>query len=437
MIVWAHHMFLTGMGTTMSAFFQTTTMIISIPSVIILTSLLMSLWGGSIRFTTPMLFALAFLPMFGIGGLTGLPLGLAASDIHLHDTYYVVGHFHYVVAPGTIFALFAGVYYWFPKVTGRMLDDRLGRLHFIGSFVCMNLIFMPMFIQGLAGLNRRLYDGGISYSHAHGLQKWNVLQGWSAWALGLFQMVFILNLAVSLWRGRRASDNPWDATTLEWGTFATIPTVYRGAYQVQRAGRAERLRPAIPEMNIPYTLEPHPETGLNNVRLGVWLFLASEVMMFGGLFSAYFTLRAGSIEPWTPQREHIAPAILNTVLLLGGSASLLAARRAARGNRIGGFRAWMTPAILLPLFFVPHKLLEYQHWWGRGVAAATNNQWAMYFLLTGIHALHVAGGVVVNVWLAAGTRDVPRLVNRLSATALYWYFVDLVWLLLVALIYVW
>jgi heme/copper-type cytochrome/quinol oxidase subunit 3 len=177
-------------------------------------------------------------------------------------------------------------------------------------------------------------------------------------------------------------------------------------------------------MNIPYTIEPRPDTGVNNVRLGVWLFLASEVMLFGGLFSAYFTLRAGSIEPWTPQREHIAPAILNTVLLLGGSASLLAARRAARGNRIGGFRAWMTPAILLPLFFVPHKLLEYQHWWDRGIAAATNNQWAMYFLLTGIHALHVAGGVVVNVWLAAGTRDVPRLV-------------DLVWLLLVALIYVW
>ena len=131
-IVWAHHMFMTGMGTTMSAFFQTTTMIISIPSVIILTALLLSLWGASIRFTTPMLFALAFLPMFGIGGLTGLPLGLAPSDIHLHDTYYVIGHFHYVVAPGTIFALFAGIYYWFPKVTGRKMNDLLGQDPLLG-----------------------------------------------------------------------------------------------------------------------------------------------------------------------------------------------------------------------------------------------------------------------------------------------------------------
>ena len=165
-IVWAHHMFMTGMGTEMAAFFQTTTMIISIPSVVILTALIISLWGGSIRFNTPMLFALGFLPMFGIGGLTGLPLAFNATDIPLHDTNYVIGHFHYVVAPGTIFALFAGIYYWFPKATGRKMNETLGKIHFFGSLVCMNVVFMPMFIQGMAGISRRLYDGGATYDFA-------------------------------------------------------------------------------------------------------------------------------------------------------------------------------------------------------------------------------------------------------------------------------
>ena len=152
-----------------SGFFQTTTMMISIPSVIILTCLLMSLWGGSIRFNTPMLFSLAFLPMFGIGGLTGLPLGFSASDLHLHDTYYVISHFHYVVAPGTIFALFAGIYFWFPKLTGRMMNEFWGRVHFWGSFIFMNVVFQPMFAQGIAGMNRRMYDGGATYISADGV----------------------------------------------------------------------------------------------------------------------------------------------------------------------------------------------------------------------------------------------------------------------------
>ena len=131
------------------------------------------------------LFALAFLPMFGIGGLTGLPLGLAATDIPLHDTYYVIGHFHYIVAPGTLFALFAGIYYWFPKVTGRQLNDRLGRIHFWGSLIGMNGIFLPMFLQGLAGMNRRLYDGGRSVPVLRRLRRQLSLQAWSAVFLGV------------------------------------------------------------------------------------------------------------------------------------------------------------------------------------------------------------------------------------------------------------
>ncbi len=258
-IVWAHHMFITGMGTAISAFFQVTTMIISIPSVIILSALAITLYGGSNRYTVPMLFAIGFIPMFGIGGLTGLPLGLAPTDIPLHDTYYVIGHFHYVVAPGTILAMFAGIYYWFPKVTGRVMDPTLGKIHFWGSIIAMNGIFFPMLIQGMLGVSRRLFDGGLTYSFAEPGLVYNPVMSISALVLFVAQIPFVINFFRSMKKGHKVeSNNHWEATTLEWsatpmvpvphGNFATIPNVHRGPYEY-----------SVPGSSLPYhsqDLEP-------------------------------------------------------------------------------------------------------------------------------------------------------------------------------------
>ncbi len=250
-IVWAHHMWLTGMGTAVSAFFQTTTMIISIPSVIILSAFFISLWGGSIRFNVPMLFATAFLPMFGIGGLTGIPLAFNSADLYLHDTYYVIAHFHYIVAPGTIFALFGGIYYWFPKATGRVMNEFWGKVHFWPSLICMNVIFLPMFLQGMLGMHRRWYDGGQGWTYAQATVwgqtgfQWNVWISVAAWIMGIAQIPFIINFFWSMKHGRKVNENPWEATTLEWtapsppphGNFATPPVAYRGPYEYSVPGR--------------------------------------------------------------------------------------------------------------------------------------------------------------------------------------------------------
>ncbi len=249
-VVWAHHMFMTGMGQRIAAFFATTTMIISIPSVIILTALIITLYKGSIRFNTPMLFALAFLPMFAIGGLTGLPLGLPSPDIQLHDTYYVIGHFHYVVAPGTIFAIFAGIYYWYPKVTGRKLNEGLGKTHFWLSFIFMNAVFMPMFFIGLAGVSRRLYNQEV-YEYGKAVIGFTRMSSWGVWGLSLSQIPFIINFFASIRGGQKVSENPWDATTIEWsapsppphGNFAKAPIVYRGPYEYSVPGKSRDFQP--------------------------------------------------------------------------------------------------------------------------------------------------------------------------------------------------
>jgi cytochrome c oxidase subunit 1 len=391
MVVWAHHMFLTGMATTMTSFFQVTTFVISIPSVILISSLVLTLWGGSITFTTSMLFALAFLPMFGIGGLTGLPLGLAASDVSLHDTYYVVGHFHYLVAPGTVFALFAGIYYWWPSITGRSLNETLGKIHFWGSFVCMNLIFMPMFGIGLMGVNRRLWDAGASYAHAQPTLPWQTYMTYAAFALAAFQLPFLWNLFSSTGRSIRGLT-----------PHSTSECSIRGLTPNSTSERSMR------------GLTP------NSTSLGIWLFLSSEAMFFGSLFSAYVMLRAGSTIQW----PHFPVDPLEAALLIGATAAF------------GPSRFRLIGAHALALAFVVVKVLDIALKLRGGSNATLDLPLACWVVLSGVHAAHVLGGALYTGWIAGrayrhSEDDRPRFLARVGATRRYWLFIDLVWLCLV------
>jgi cytochrome c oxidase subunit 1 len=237
-IVWGHHMFQSGMNPALGMGFTITTMVIAVPSGIKTFNWLGTLWGGSIRFTVPMLNALAFVSMFVIGGLSGIFMASTPVDIFIHDTYYIVAHIHYVVFGGSVFGIFTAIYYWFPKMFGRMMNDTLGKIHFWLTLLFFNLTFFPMHILGVGGHMRRIYNP-TQYEFLQPLQPINILITVSAICLGLSQIPFVVNFFWSLFAGRRAERNPWQANTLEWvaptptphGNFETIPTVYRGPYE--------------------------------------------------------------------------------------------------------------------------------------------------------------------------------------------------------------
>ncbi|MFQ6607817.1 MAG: cbb3-type cytochrome c oxidase subunit I [Fidelibacterota bacterium] len=237
-IVWGHHMYTTGMSPLLGKTFMFLTLLISIPSSIFFLNWLGTLWRGNLKFTPPMLFTMAVLWVFGLGGLTGLYNATVTSDIYFHDTMFVVGHFHYTMAASVMFGGFAAIYFWFPKMFGKTMSPLLGKLHFWGSFIPLNLVFYNMMVMGYAGHHRRIYDPS-QYDFLKPLSGMNEFVTIMALVLGAVQIIFIFNLIYSLIKGKVAAQNPWRAATLEWtidapiphGNYATVPTVYNGPHE--------------------------------------------------------------------------------------------------------------------------------------------------------------------------------------------------------------
>lgn len=270
-IVWGHHMFVSGMNLVLSAAFGVSTMVIAVPSAIKTFNWLGTIWGGAIRFNTAMLNALAFVAMFVIGGFSGIFMASTPVNIFVHHTYFIVAHFHYVLFGGSIFAMFSAIYFWYPKMFGRIMDETLGKIHFALTFIFFNLCFFPMHNVGLGGMMRRIADPTV-YEHLRALQPINQFITISAIALGFSQIIFLYNFFRSLRRGQPAGQNPWEATTLEWtvgsppghGNFAVTPTVYRGAYEYSVPGHPKdfimQTEPPAPDhpSDSPAKLRPVP-----------------------------------------------------------------------------------------------------------------------------------------------------------------------------------
>ena len=237
-IVWGHHMFQSGMNPLLGTSFMVATMAIAVPSAIKVFNWLATMWRGNIQFHTPMLNAIAFVAMFTIGGLSGIFMASNAVDIFIHDTYFIVAHLHYVLFGGSLFGIFAAIYFWYPKMFGRMMNETWGKIHFILTFVFYNLVFFPMHILGMGGHMRRIYDP-TRYDFLAQFQGMNQFISISAFLLFVSQIPFVVNFFYSLFKGEEAPRNPWDDNGLEWitpsppphGNFEMTPTVYRGPYE--------------------------------------------------------------------------------------------------------------------------------------------------------------------------------------------------------------
>jgi cytochrome c oxidase subunit 1 len=245
--VWGHHMFISGMSPYTAVAFSLLTLTIGVPSAVKTFNWLGTIWGGKIQFTTPMLYSLGFVSLFVTGGLGGIFLGQNSLDLFFHDTYFVVGHFHLIMGVAAIFGMFAGIHFWFPKMFGRMMNEGLGKLHFFITFLGVYSIFLPMHFLGIAG-NPRRYAQMTEFQYMAGLQPLHKFITIAAFITVTAQLLFLINFIWSLFAGKKAGDNPWNATTLEWSipspppfdNFAGHePTVYRGPYEFSVPGASK------------------------------------------------------------------------------------------------------------------------------------------------------------------------------------------------------
>lgn len=476
-IVWVHHMFITGIDPGLRKFMTITTESISIPFGIIILSFILTLFRGRVRLTTPMLFALGSIALFIVGGITGVFNSSVALDYNLRGTYWVVGHFHYTLVGGAVLGLVAGLYYWFPRMAGRMYSEALGRLHFTTSIIGFNLLYFPMFY--LIDMPRRVY----TYDAGSGWEALNQVATIGAFIFGLSQLVMLYNLMRSLRVGPPAVGNPWGAGGLEW---MPAPTHTPPGLMVNGGGLPQGheehllspwpllmgaataifflglgLGPLVLGLGVALGLlslagwmrqdlrgefrveegavEPWPYGGVPRLKLGVWAFLASEAVLFGALISAYIFIRLNS-PSWPPgiQLHDLRLGGVNTIILLTSSFTMAAALHSIRGGSPGGLIAGLLSTFLLGLLFLANKAVEWSELFHRGFTFGSGLPASTFYLTTGVHGAHVLAGLIAILYLlikAFRGGFGPAKHEAVEYVGLYWHFVDIVWVFLFPLFY--
>ena len=521
--VWLHHMFATGIPPLALAFFGGASMVIAIPSSVAVFAWLATVWYGRPVFTTAFLFMAGFVALFVIGGVSGVMTALVPFDWQLTDTYFVVAHLHYVLAGINLFPVVGGIYYWFPKMTGRLLDERLGRWNFWLMFVGVNLVFFPMHIAGMLGMPRRIY----TYPTGLGWDTVNLITTIGAFVFATGVLVFLANIVRSRRAGALAGDNPWDAPTLEWATtsppppynFARIPLVAgRHPLWEDRLGEGEgtgrsvlRDGPVLSEGRetmgtSPLDAEPsvvmrmpddsylpvllaasltvigyglvfgawtpallgaagalavtvtwlaprrprgpaRVETALGELEVdgsgrrsvawwGMVATIGTEAMFFAYLLFSYGFLASRSGNAWPSNGLPDLKLSLPGTLILGlSSLTMIWAMRGAEMRRPARLRAGLITTMLLGLVFLGLQAVEYSR---QTITAITDAYGSSFFTITGLHAAHVAVGLIMlGVVLVAALRGTVT-VRYVAATnaAMYWHFVGVVWLAVFGSLYI-
>ncbi len=434
--VWAHHMFTVGLGRTADLFFVASSMLIAIPTGVKVLNWTATLLGGRIRFKTPMLFALAALVQFLLAGLTGVSHAMAALDWQTKNSYYLVAHFHFVFVGLIVFMILGAVTYWFPKMTGRMMSERLGKWTFWNMVVGFNMTFIIQHFLGLAGMPRRVY----TYADMPGWAWMNMVSTIGVFFMSVASLLFVANVVLSLLWGETAGDNPWDAWTLEWAAtsppphenFTELPPIL-SRRPLWDANNPDRPDPVVGPLDA--VEAPPPE----KTSASVLTFILSETGFFGVLILAFLFYNSHPQPGPAPRDLNLLKTGLFSLCLFASSFTLWKSEAGQHKNDHRAMVGWLAATIVLGGIFLGGQGLEY---WGllkSGVSVSSNLFTTTFFTLTGFHGLHVCVGLAalaILLGLALAGDFKGRPFPALKAVGLYWHFVDVVWVLVLTVVYI-